>query len=146
MKKSILKFIVLVAVSSTMVTGCSNSEQKVEKAEENVSEANKELDAANKEYLADIEAYKQETADQIAFNEKSIADFNVRVENEKKEAKADYKKKIAELEKRNSDLKMKMNDYKAEGKEKWESFKAEFKHDMNELGEAFKGLTIRNNK
>lgn len=29
-----------------------------------------------------------------------------------------------------------MDDYKADGKEKWELFKAEFSHDMDELGKA----------
>ena len=39
-----------------------------------------------------------------------------------------------------------MDDYKADGKDKWETFKAEFSHDMDELGHAFKGLTVKNVK
>jgi len=39
-----------------------------------------------------------------------------------------------------------MDDYKQDGKENWEKFKAEFNHDMDELGKAFKDLTINNIK
>jgi len=37
-----------------------------------------------------------------------------------------------------------MRDYKGEGKEKWEAFKTEFNRDMDELGKAFKDLTVNN--
>ena len=43
-------------------------------------------------------------------------------------------------------MKQKMADYKEEGKEKWETFKVEFNHDMEELGNAFKDLTVKNTK
>ena len=43
-------------------------------------------------------------------------------------------------------MKRKMDDYKEEGKEKWETFKTEFTHDMDELGTAFKNLTVKNVK
>ncbi len=39
-----------------------------------------------------------------------------------------------------------MNDYKAEGKEKWEIFKAEFSHDMDGIGKTFKDVTVKNVK
>ena len=39
-----------------------------------------------------------------------------------------------------------MDEYKAEGKEQWEEFKAEFSRDMDELGKAFKDLTVKNEK
>lgn len=146
MKKSILVIAASTFITGAILTSCNTSAEKVENAQNNVTEANKDLDKANKEYLADIENYKKETADKIAANDQSITEFNVRIENEKKEAKADYKKKIAELEQKNSDMKKKMDDYKAEGKEKWEIFKTEFSHDMDELGNAFKDLTVKNVK
>ena len=43
-------------------------------------------------------------------------------------------------------LKKKLDDYKATGKEDWESFKKEFNHDMDELGKAFKNFSINNVK
>jgi len=126
--------------------GCESSSEKVDTAEQAVTDANNELEQANQEYLADIENYRTETSSKIEANNQSIADFNLRIAKEKKEVKEDYKKKIAELESKNSDMKKKMDEYKADGKEKWEAFKTEFSHDMDELGAAFKDLTVKNVK
>jgi hypothetical protein len=41
---------------------------------------------------------------------------------------------------------MKMDNYKADSKENWEKFKVEFSRDMDELGAAFKDLTVKNVK
>jgi chromosome segregation ATPase len=144
MKKIILTLTAFTFITTAMLTSCNTPAEKVENAENNLKEANKDLNKANEEYLADVEKYKQETADKIAANERSIAEFNARIAKEKKDAKADYKKKIKMLEQRNSDMKKKMDDYKADGKEKWEKFKTEFSHDMDEVGKAFKDLTVKN--
>jgi peptidoglycan hydrolase CwlO-like protein len=144
MKKSIYVITASALIAASILTSCSTSAEKVENAQDKVSEANMDLETANEEYLVDIENYRKETEATIAANDKSIAEFNARIENEKNEAKADYKKKIAELEQKNSDIKKKMAEYKAEGKEKWELFKTEFSRDMDELGKAFKDLTVKN--
>jgi len=119
-----------------MFTSCDNAAQKVVKAEENVVDAEKDLQMAEEEYLADIEQYRLLSAEKIAANNRSIAEFNARIEQEKKEVRADYRSKIKELEIKNSDMKKKMDEYRVEGKDKWEIFKTEFGKDMDELGES----------
>ena len=146
MKKSILVFTSVTLLSGMVFLGCESSSEKVDTAEQAVTDANNELEQANQEYLADIENYRTETSSKIEANNQSIADFNLRIAKEKKEVKEDYKKKIAELESKNSDMKKKKDEYKADGKEKWEAFKTEFSHDMDELGAAFKDLTVKNVK
>lgn len=146
MKNPTKKIAATTIIALSLLTSCNTPAEKVENAEETVIQANKELDAANEAYLKDVENYRIETATQIEANNKSISEFNSRIETEKKEVKADYKKKIAELEQKNSDMKKKMDDYKLEGKDKWEMFKAEFSRDMSELGKAFSDLTVKNNK
>ncbi|MBK8653051.1 MAG: hypothetical protein IPN20_03870 [Haliscomenobacter sp.] len=116
----------------------------MENAEADVVEAKDDLVQAQQDYLDDVENYRQQTAEKVAHNQ-SIADFNARIETEKAEAKADYKMKIAELEKKNSDLKMKLDNYKVESKDQWETFKTEFTRDMDQLGEALRDLTVKNN-
>jgi hypothetical protein len=143
MKKT---FLALAACSFIIMSGCNTPAQKLENAQNNVDAANQDLDEANQEYLADVEKYRKETADRIAENERSINEFNARVESDKQEAKEDYRKKIMALEQKNSDMKKKMDDYKIEGKEGWEKFKTEFSHDMDEVGQAFKDLTVKNVK
>jgi len=70
----------------------------------------------------------------ISKNAQSIKEFKARVANSKKETKADYDKTISDLEKKNTDMKRKLDEYNLEGKDQWNSFKTEFSHDMDELG------------
>jgi hypothetical protein len=146
MKKSILFLMVCGLISGVVITSCNTSAEKVENAEENVLVANRDLDQANQEYLADISNYRQETASRVAANELIIKDFNARIAHDKKAAKAEYKKKITALEQKNHEMKMKMDNYKEDGKDKWLAFKAEFSHDMDEMGKAFKDMTVKNVK
>ena len=118
----------------------------MENAEEKVEAATEDLNDANEAYQKEIDTYRREADEKIAANNKSIAEFNARIALEKKDAQDDYKRQIAALEQKNSDLKKKMDDYKADGKEKWEQFKTEFSRDMDELGKAFKDLTVKNVK
>ncbi|MBL0048239.1 MAG: peptidase M23 [Bacteroidetes bacterium] len=146
MKISILTISVASIMSVMLVSSCSSPEKKVENAQENVNDANADLAKANDEYLADIETYKKVTADQIAQNEKELAAFRLKVRDEKAQARADYDKKIADLEEKNNSLKQRMADYKETGKDNWNSFKSEFSHDMDEFGKAFKDLGVNNVK
>ena len=50
------------------------------------------------------------------------------------------------MEKRNSELKIKLDNYKEDGTDKWQIFKTEFKSDMDELGKAFADFTVSNKK
>lgn len=135
--------IFLVALISA--TGCqSNSTEQLKEAKQEVVNADENLAEAEADYLVDMENYKVVTAEKISANEKSIAEFKARVAQSKKDAKKDYEKKIGELEQKNTDMKRKLDEYKLEGKEMWDSFKIEFNHDMDELSEALKDLTVDN--
>ena len=146
MKKTFLSLLTVTFISGIILISCNNSSQKVDKAQKDVIEANKNLEDANKEYLADIEIYRTETANRIAANDQSIVELKAKIANDKKIAKADFKKKVAELEQKNIEMKKKMDEYKADGKENWEQFKTEFSRDMDELGNAFKDLTVKNTR
>jgi preprotein translocase subunit SecF len=148
MTKSILTLTSAALFCGLVLTNCNTPTEKVDNAEEVVIDANIDannaLEKANQEYLKDMENFRIETAEKFASNDKSVIDFNTRIVNEKKEAKANYQKQITDLEQKSSDMKKRIDDYKAEGKEKWNIFKTEFNHDMDELGLAFKDLTIKN--
>ncbi|MBK6834316.1 MAG: hypothetical protein IPG89_08610 [Bacteroidetes bacterium] len=144
MKKSILVFAVTTLIIGSTLTSCNTTAEKVENAEEKVTEANVDLDKANKEYIEEIVKYRVEKAEAIAANEKSIAEFKARIEKDKKGAKAEYVAKVAELEKKNTDMKYKMDNYKEEGKEGWILFRDEFTHDMIELAKAVNEFNVNN--
>ena len=69
-----------------------------------------------------------------------------KIAKEKKEMREAHEKAVKELEEKNESMKTKMKDYKEEGKDKWESFKREFNHDMDELGRALKDFGVDNKK
>lgn len=135
-----------IVFAGTVSTSCKPSASKTENAQQDLNEAKLELKQANEDYQIEINDYRQETAEKISDNDRIIADFKVKIKHEKKDAKSAYEEKIAQLEQKNKELKQKMDDYRADGKEKWETFKTEFNHDMDELGRAFKDLTIKNTK
>lgn len=145
MKKSIVTITVLVLLAGAIYLISRNSAaENVDNAEDKVMEAQMNLDKANIAYLADMEVYRQENAAKIESNNRSIAAFHARVASEKAETRADYQRKIAELEQMNTDMKKRVDEYKADGKDNWEKFKVEFNRDMDELGNAFKDLTVKN--
>ncbi|HMG13802.1 MAG TPA: hypothetical protein VK590_00075 [Saprospiraceae bacterium] len=146
MKKSIIGSIAFVLIQMIMTSSCNSPAEKVEDAKENVKEAKEDLNKANEEYLADVENYKKETSARIDENDKIIIDLKSKMDQQKKEVKAAYKKRVAELEEKNAEMKKKLTEYKDQGKDKWQEFKKEFSHDMDVLGNAFKDLTIKNVK
>ena len=153
MKKTLLLLTACTIISGAIITSCGTSAQKtedaqakVENAQNNVTEANKNLNKANEEYVVDIEKYRKEADEKAAANDKIIADLKTRIDMQKKEVKEDYKKRVAELELKNAEMKKKMHDYKAQGKENWDNFKTDFNHSTDDLGKAFTDLTAGKSK
>jgi hypothetical protein len=146
MKNKYLMIAAIAVCAGAFLGGCKSPSEKVENAQDKVVAANKDLDDATQAYLADVEKFRKDEAEKIAANDKSIAEFRARVQSQKNEARADYIKKVTDLEQKNSDMKKKISDYKAESKENWDLFKAEFRRDMDELGKSFQNLNIKNTK
>ncbi|MBN2681449.1 MAG: hypothetical protein JXR58_03000 [Bacteroidales bacterium] len=141
MKKKILVITTFAFVFAAVFISCNSSSEKVTKAEENVEKAKEDLITAKAEYQQEIEDYKIIAANKTAANEQNFTEFNARIEKEKDVVKADYKKKMAELEQKNTDMKKRMADYKEDGKENWEIFKINFNRDMDQLGKSIRDLT-----
>ncbi len=146
MKKTILVMALSVFITGAIVTSCNSPTEKVLAAQDQVNDANNALDEANKEYLADVEKTRSEAVEVFNANEKSIAEFNLRIEDKKADLKAEYKEKINELNEQNSDLKKKLDEYKAQGKEDWTEFKAEFNRDLDKLKKAIVDFNVINLK
>lgn len=146
MKKSIFAIAITALVVGTSITSCDSSTKKVEDAAVKVDEASEDLTDAKKEFNEEYAKFQTESEARMVENDKQIAELKANKAQLKKEAKADYDKKIKDIEEKNSALRIKMNEYKEEGNDKWESFKREFNHDMDELGQSLKDLTTNNTK
>jgi dynactin complex subunit len=126
-------------VIGVMLIGCfENSEKSKQDIKENIKE--------NEAYKLEMDEYRFRIAEQITTNENSIIAFRSRIANQKKEARADYEKKINDLNNKNTDLKMRLDAFNADNKESWELFKVEFGRDMDELGNALHDFTINSQK
>ena len=119
------------AYSQTPAQNEVKAEGKVEAAKENLKKAEKELDAA---YLP----FKRDAEKQIIANEKKIKELRAQfVKPSRSSLNNDAKQKIDDLEKRNVDLRNRLDVYETERSD-WEVFKAKFNHDMANLRDAFR--------
>jgi predicted RNase H-like nuclease (RuvC/YqgF family) len=150
MKKSILILAVTVFTAGAFFFGCRSSATKLEDAKNNVlnsnndaEQAQNELDKARQDSSAEYQKFKKESDDNFNAHVQSLADFRERIETKKAENKAEYEKKIFELDRQNSDLKKKLDDFKLESKDQWISFKTQFNTDMDRLNKAFTDLTVK---
>lgn len=134
-------------VGITSIAGCdSSSSEKVKDAKVELNEAKGKLTKAEKYYLTELESYRKNANAFISTNERIIKELKADIANGTGKIKAESKAKIIELEKKNAAMEQKLNDYTVEGKDQWESFKAEFSNDMDALGKAIKNLTVDNQK
>jgi peptidoglycan hydrolase CwlO-like protein len=149
MKNTILTLATAAFVAGTMLTGCQSSAKKVENAENKVQDAKEKVVEAKQELNKDlndsIQLFKKESEEKIVANEKSITELKAKIANEKKEHRAKNEKKLAELEQKNSNLRKRLADYdyNEQARSRWTSFKMEFNHDMDALGKALKGFTVK---
>ena len=144
MKKLIFTLSATVLLAGAIFTSCNSAAEKVDNAEDKSIKADEDFNIAKEEYLADVENFKKEITAKIDANNQMIADFKVKAATSKKDAQVYYQEQIAVLEQKNIAMKQKLDAYEVSGKDNWETFKAEFSRDMNDLGEAFRNFTIKN--
>lgn len=153
MKKTLFTLAVTTFIAGAIFTGCVSPSQKLENAEENVIDAKKavldaqsDLNQARQDSITEYQQFKIESENRITANEISIEELQVKIVSANDENRALYVTKLAELQKRNYELKIKLDEYKVDETNKWQTFKSEFKHDMDELGKAFSDFTVSNTK
>ncbi|RPJ75179.1 MAG: hypothetical protein EHM20_09370 [Alphaproteobacteria bacterium] len=148
MKTGINCFIITVLFAGAIVASCKKSSTDTENARKKVREAKTEVAEAQENLqqarIAAYEEFKKEYEAKIDENEKSIAELKVKIANETISIQEKLNMKLDKLEQKNNEMKRKLSGYVDEGEEKWISFKNEFENDMEELGEAFKQLTVNN--
>ena len=152
-KNSTLLLASLIAFG-TIFVGCQSKEKKVENSMENVQEAEQDLNQSQQEVEketkkevinAEWNAYKIEALEKINKNDIRIAELKEKKEKSGKLLDPMYEKRIENLEQKNKELRTKIDAYETEQSD-WETFKREFNHDMNELGNALQDFNKDNKK
>jgi hypothetical protein len=139
-------------VSLTLIMGCSRTaEQKIADAKADVTVAKQDVkdavaDAQTAAEREDWLAFKGAAEIRIAVNDKSIAEYKLKMTAADGKQHAEYDKRIDALELKNKELRARLDKYPDGGKNTWEQFKSEFSHDMDELGSALKDFAVDNKK
>ncbi len=87
--------------------------------------------------------FKSESELKINANKIRIAELKIEMNKPGEILDPLYSQRITTLERQNKDIRAKLCAYE-KNQSNWESFKHEFKSDMDAIGEAFKNLTVDN--
>ena len=135
-------------------TSCQSSIQKQEAARDKVQDARQDLNAAQKDANAaaqvvataeEWEAFRNESDLKIKANEVRINELTVKMKRPGEIFDEIYEKKITNLELQNREVRSRLVAYET-SQSNWETFKREFNHDMDAIGQALKDLTVDNKK
>lgn len=150
MGKRIFTLGIAAVMAGAMLSGCQSSATKVENAEDKVVEANKSLDQANLNlYQARTDSilqFRKESAEKLTSYDTQIIELKAKIASSKKETKAAYQKSLADIEKKNNEMKARLENFKDDAATSWNNFKAEFSHDMDELDKSLKDFSVKNVK
>ena len=143
MKKRIyLLAITMLFTAGTVITSC-NMGNRQNKTNDNVEELQRQQQGiATAEEWAE---FKRESEIKIRENEERIQELKQKMMEPGVGLDSMRQNRIDRLEERNNNLKAKIRTYENDQSD-WESFKREFNHDMDQIGDAFEDLTIDNKK
>ena len=149
MKTKFIK-IILVVLIAIMDISCNKSPQAkaqdLEEAQEDVIDAEADLATSTQDSIRDFELYKASIEKKLAENQKLIANLKAKNNASDLSTRAAYLKELHNLELKNADLKLKIDQYKMGPEQKWELFKVEFNNDMDDLGKSISAMAERNSK
>ena len=137
MRKSIL---ILAFIAGTIIVSCHTPPITTDNTQSTGTNSSKVSDKSTQAYMADIDNYRVQIADSVDVNEKCISTCTAKVSKDDRETREMYKKRTDVLEQRNSDMKRNMEEYRADGKEKWEKFRVDFDHNVSDLGKSIRNL------
>ena len=152
MKKIIYTLAITMFVAGAILSSCNSTDKNVENAKLKVEDAKADVvdaqqnltEAKQGAEVSDFQEFKNESNKEINNNERRIAELRIEMKSESRDTREKDEAKVDALEKRNNELKGKLEAYNDDGKSDWKEFKTEFKHDLEGLGMAFKNITVRN--
>ena len=138
--KNIILTVILLITGLVLTSFSINRDKIVKNAQDNGKHANQGMKKEKAKFDKEWKEFKSNAELKINANEKRIGEFKVNIKTVSVEVKANYDKEITVLEQKNVELKKKINEYKYEGKDKWEEFKLGFNKDMDVVGKSIKDL------
>lgn len=130
---------ILAVVALTFFASCKSAQQKEDAARQNVVEAKQDLRDSQASSAEDWKTFRTESTAKIADNDKRISELKIKMNQPGNTFDGMYRTRIEKLEAKNKELKSKLNNYDGNETE-WKTFKSDFNRDMNEIGNNIKDL------
>ncbi len=142
MRKGIFTLAATVCIVGTMICSCQSQADKVRNAEDKLQDANEKQEAAVRnldQALRDsIQHFRKESEESLNANERSIEEYRVKIAAEKSGTRARDERRLASLEQQNSDMRKNLEAFNDTQRDKWDSFRLRFKHDMEDHARAMR--------
>lgn len=150
MKTIILRTVFITTALVLLMTSCNNSkaakEDAVSEAQEGLIEANDDLVEAKLDSIEDFNQFKASILLKLAENEKNIGALKLKRNTKGIAAQNIDQVTIDQLEKRNTDLKNKIENYEEGPAQKWALFKIDFNQELDAVGTSISEMAARNMK
>jgi hypothetical protein len=140
--KTLFFLSVVAALSTFGFTACNQHPDKMNETAIDSTATQPIVTVDTAQMRADWDKFKNDAREEIKKSDDSIVAFKKKAEKVKGKMKEKYDREVTLLERRNDTLKVRLDTYKDEGKEKWEDFETHFNHDMNEVKQWLKDSTI----
>jgi hypothetical protein len=131
-----------------VLAGCQSPDDKVLDAKEKVGEANQELKEAGREarvaWQEEWLSFKRQNDEEIAKSERTILALRAEVAQIDMRYREKYTTRIGEIERRNEELRNRVNNYKDEGDERWSEFKKDVERERDDIQLTLKSITVKN--
>ena len=121
-------------------------EDDLKEATEDMVNEQADLEQSELDSINDFNKYKESIQLKLAENQKIIGDLKLKINSKSKAARDVDEVEINELEKRNTDLKLKIENYEQGPEQKWALFKVDFNNEMDDLGKSISNMAERNMK
>jgi TRAP-type mannitol/chloroaromatic compound transport system substrate-binding protein len=140
MKQKIYVLALTMFIAGILFTACNSSDKKSANKQDTLTVEQKTIKQSMRDSVVQLEKRTEEI---VNANEKNISDLKDKLANQNMEVKTKYEKKLEELDQKNSDLKIKLEEYKEDGTDKFEKFKTEYLNEIDEIGKSIKDLTAK---
>jgi hypothetical protein len=141
---------VTMVIGGLIFSGCNTQTRKIDYSIANGAESTQDLKKGMKEVSEELKnalnvqdwlIFKKVSEFKIRDNDIRIAELKVKMQRRGMKPDPMYRKKLNGLENVNLEMKKKLRVY-SENQYEWNSYKNEFKHDLDQLGQTLTDLTV----
>lgn len=132
-----------------LLMSCQTPADKVDNAKVEVATANQDLKDARREVRADWQedwlAFKRANDTAVADHERRFIELRAKAKDVDVRDRTAYADRIDACERRNNEIRDRVNTYKDEGDARWQEFKTSVGRDMDDLNRSCRDIPIARN-